>query len=118
MNIGEIYFMSLNPEDSNEIIHPYVVCKKCENEENGLTEYFVCMISTNMKKAYWPGNIILNTNEGGLQKRSIVIVSKTERVIETQKRKYIGKMSDERVIEIIEAINALDKRVINRKNEE
>ena len=102
---GDVFFASYY-EDENEIIHPCVIYELINENE-----FKICMISTNMKKAYWPGNIILNDNEAGLPKKSIVIVSKTKTAKLMNLREYIGRFSILRTEEIIKEIERLDNIV-------
>ena len=108
IELGNIYFVKTS-EDQDEIIHPYVVYEKVND-----IEYSICMISTNMKKAYWPGNIIINPDESGLPKKSIVIVSKTRIITEDKLDNCIGKIGLERLIEIQDGISGLNERIESR----
>ena len=108
---GDVFFASYY-EEENEIIHPCVIYKLINENE-----YNICMISTNMKKAYWPGNIVLNNNEAGLPKKSIVIVSKTKIVKLNNLKEYIGRFSISRTEEIINEIERLNNIVRQREKE-
>ena len=102
---GDVFFASYY-EEKNEIIHPCVIYELINENE-----FKICMISTNMKKAYWPGNIVLNDNEAGLPKKSIVIVSKTKMAKLNNLREYIGRFSILRTEEIIKEIERLNNIV-------
>ena len=108
IEIGNIYYVKTS-EDEDEIIHPYVVFKKVNERE-----YLICMISTNMEKAYWPGNIILSPDESGLPKKSIVVVSKTNCISKDKLSICIGKIGLERVNEIRNEISSLNDRIERR----
>ena len=108
ITIGDVFFASYY-EDENEIIHPCVIYKLINEDEFG-----ICMISTNMKKAYWPGNIVLNDNEAGLPKKSIVIVSKTKITKRDNLKEYIGRFSISRTEEITKEIEGLNNIVEQR----
>ena len=102
---GDVFFASYY-EEEDEIIHPCVIYELINEDE-----FKICMISTNMKKAYWPGNIVLNDNEAGLPKKSIVIVSKTKIIKLINFREYIGRFSITRTEEIIKEIERLNNIV-------
>jgi len=108
VDIGNIYYVKTS-EDEDEIIHPYVVYDKISEEE-----YAICMISTNMKKAYWPGNIIIEKEESGLPKRSIVVVSKTGIIKKDKLKNAIGRLGKERLQEVIKEIADLNNRIEGR----
>ena len=112
IELGNIYFVKTS-EDQDEIIHPYVVYEKVND-----IEYSICMISTNMKKAYWPGNIIINPDESGLPKKSIVIVSKTSIINKDKLENCIGKIGVEILIEIKNEISSLNERIESRIKKE
>ena len=108
VDIGNIYYVKTS-EDEDEIIHPYVVYDKISEEK-----YVICMISTNMKKAYWPGNIIIEKEESGLPKRSIVVVSKTRIIKKNKLNNAIGRLGKERLQEVIKEIADLNNRIEGR----
>jgi mRNA interferase MazF len=113
--IGDIFFVSIYPEYVNEIIHPYAVFEMDNEERDTERKYRMCMISTNMKKAYWPGNIVLNENEGNLSKRSILICSKTIFAREYQFKEYVGRLNENRINEIIQSIKKIDEQIEKRR---
>ena len=108
VELGNIYYVKTS-DDKDEIIHPYVVYEKIREEE-----YAICMISTNMKKAYWPGNIIIEKEESGLPKRSIVVVSKSGIIKKDKLENAIGRIGKERLLEVIKEITNLDNRIERR----
>ena len=73
------------------------------------------MISTNMKKAYWPGNIILNPDESGLPKKSIVIISKSRIISKDKIGICIGKIGQGRIDEIRKEIASLNDKIERRR---
>jgi mRNA interferase MazF len=109
LKIGDVYFSQFH-EDENEIIHPCVI-----NEIINDNEIAICMISTNMKKAYWPGNIVLNDYEAGLPKRSIVVVSKTKIIDRKNLKEYVGRFGVIRAEEIIREIKKLNESIERSK---
>jgi mRNA interferase MazF len=108
IELGNIYFIRTS-EDKDEIIHPYIIYEKINENE-----YSICMISTNMKKAYWPGNIILSKEESGLPKRSIVVVSKTVIIKKDKFEMPIGRINQERLLEVKREIANLNEKLESR----
>lgn len=53
-----------------------------------------------MSKLNFPGNILLDANEGNLEKQSIIEVSKQQNVSQTDLGEFIGKLSEERLKQI------------------
>ncbi len=97
INLGNIYWLQL--EES--VAHPYVVIRL-----SSLTAD-VCALTTNQNKSNMPGNVILDFGEGDLEKQSIVEVSKVARVNKSYLTKFVGKLSEERVEEILKGIRFL-----------
>ena len=106
---GDLYFAPFY-EDENEIVHPCVVY-----DISNKNEISICMISTNMKKAYWPGNIVLNDYEAGLPKRSIVVISKTKNIELSKLREYVGRFGKTRTDEIISEIKKFNESILRIK---
>lgn len=101
---GEIYWVKLNKNDDAEIIHPHIIILDDILNNSRIDSTIVCGISTNMKKAYGIGNILLEEGEANLKKRSIVIVSQISVVKKDQIGEYIGTLSAKRVEEIFHGI--------------
>jgi mRNA interferase MazF len=61
----------------------------------------VCALSTNLKRANEPSNVVLELGEGNLSGQSIVIVSQVSSVDKSRLGEYIGTLSGERVEQIL-----------------
>ena len=74
---GDIYWVPVLDEQGNErdITHPQIVIQDTIINNSRINSIFVCGVSTNMKKANEPGNILLEPGEGNLPKQSVVVVS-------------------------------------------
>ncbi len=55
----------------------------------------VCSLSTNMKRAYEPGNVLLGPGEGKLAKGSIVVVTQVSAVDKAALGEFIGSLGRE-----------------------
>ncbi|MBK9313845.1 MAG: type II toxin-antitoxin system PemK/MazF family toxin [Acidobacteria bacterium] len=53
------------------------------------------------------GNVLLNAKEANLSKRSVVIVTQIFTVDKSQLDEFIGKLSPNRVLQILDGINLL-----------
>ncbi|MFS8130655.1 MAG: type II toxin-antitoxin system PemK/MazF family toxin [Candidatus Dojkabacteria bacterium] len=103
MNIGDIYWL----KQSNNIAHPQVVV----NFDGDLIT--LCSITSNQNKASMPGNVVLDEGEGGLDKSSIVEVSKTIIVTIDELERYVGTLSDARIEEIMKGISFINNLLPN-----
>jgi len=97
---GDIYWIPL-PDAAKSIVHPHVILQETAINQSRISTIVVCALSTNMKRAFEPGNVLLDIGEGNLEKRSIVIVSLVSVVEKDSLGEYIGKLSQERMDSII-----------------
>ena len=96
---GEIYWIPLPNQESvgKGILHPQVILQETVINQSRISTVVVCSLSTNMKRAFEPGNVLLEIGEGNLEKRSVVIVSQVSAVEKNQIGTYIGALSRERM---------------------
>lgn len=105
IEVGGIFWIK-QPED---ISHPHVILEIWNDK---LT---VCSITTNTKKRNMPGNVTLEMGEGNLDKLSTVEVSKVNTIETSQLKDYIGKLTKERVTEILNGIGFLERTYFNNR---
>lgn len=94
---GELYWLRLD----GDIRHPCVVVQEDALNHSRLSTVVVCALTTNLKRAEWPGNLLLDAGEGGLPKHSVVEVGKVSAVEKAQLGAYIGAVSEGRVQQIM-----------------
>jgi mRNA interferase MazF len=71
----------------------------------------VCALTSSLKRASAPGNVLLDKKETNLPKDSVVNVSQIFTVDKSQLDEYIGTLSTKRVREILNGIKlVLDPR--------
>lgn len=110
MNIlqGNVYWSIVRFENNqHEIPHPYVVIQDNIINKSRVETVVVCKITTNMKKASWPGNIQLKLNEANLEKYSIVEVSQISSIKKTDLGEYIGQLSQDRIQQIYSGLKLI-----------
>ncbi len=109
INQGDIYW--IQSEDPNSelgyYMHPYVVVQDDLFNHSRIHTVIVCALTTNIKRANAPGNVLLDVDEATLQKQSIVEVSKVSSVYKTQLGDYIGSLSTQRVEQILAGVRFL-----------
>jgi mRNA interferase MazF len=74
----------------------------------------VCALSSNLQRAHEPGCVLLEDGEGGLPRRSVVVVSQIESVEKTQLGERIGSLSAERVEQILRGLRFLQRSYFQR----
>lgn len=105
---GDIYWMKLDePVDDPDYAHPYVVVQDDLLNHSRITTTVVCALSTNLKMAALPGNVLLEPGEANLEKTSVVVVSKISSVEKKQLGQYIGSLGGVRVQQILAGIRFL-----------
>jgi mRNA interferase MazF len=108
VNRGDIYW--LQPEAADDAIpHPYVVVQDDALNHSRLETVVVCALTSNLKRASLPGNVLLEAGEGSLPKQSVVEVSKISSVAKSQLGAYIGTLSQQRVEQIFAGLRFLQR---------
>lgn len=103
VNRGEIYWIS--PNETNKIesdyTHPHVVIQE---EADRL---IVCALTSNLKRAKEPGNVLLDEGEANLLKQSVIVVSQMSIVDKSQLGEYIGTLTKQRIQQVLAGIRFL-----------
>lgn len=108
---GDIYWIPIDDPDGaqSDFIHPHVVVQDDVRNRSRIETVVVCALTTNMKRAKAPGNVLLEAGEANLPKQSIVVVSQVSTVNKTQLGKYIGSLSEERIHQILAGMKFLQE---------
>ena len=100
---GDIYWVE--PDGSRGSIpghaHPHVVVQEDVFNRSRIETVIVCALTSNLKRANEPGNVLLDEGEGNLGKRSVVVVSQISSIGKAQLGARIGAVSQERVEQIL-----------------
>ena len=99
---GDVFWISeadANPEAN--YAHPYVVVQEDVFNQSRIATVIVCALTSNLNLATEPGNVLLDPDEGNLPKRSVLVVSQVSSVEKTELGDYIGKLSAERVAQVL-----------------
>ncbi len=103
---GEIYWIDLGDPigSSPGYKHPHVVIQNNVFNQSRINTVVVCVITSNLKRAKAPGNVLLNDGEGNLSKQSVVNVSQIFTIDKSELEEKIGKLSSKRVNEILAGV--------------
>ena len=103
---GDVFW--IEPDESRGSIpgspHPHVVVQDDVFNRSRVHTVIVCALTSNLKRATDPGNVLLDVGEGNLSKQSVVIVSQVSSVEKNQLGEYIGALSEERVQQILDGM--------------
>jgi mRNA interferase MazF len=103
---GDIYWVALEePIGSTPgFRHPHVVVQNDVFNSSRIHTVVVCALTSNLRRAEAPGNVLLQPGEANLPKQSVVNVSQIFTVDKQQLGDKIGSLSPARVREILEGI--------------
>ncbi|MGZ9222503.1 MAG: type II toxin-antitoxin system PemK/MazF family toxin [Anaerolineales bacterium] len=101
---GDLFWIS--PNETNSITsgynHPHVVIQ--DNPSNSVV---VCALTSNLKRAKEPGNVLLDKGEANLPRQSVVVVSHVSTVDKTQLGEHIGALAEQRIDQVQAGIRFL-----------
>jgi mRNA interferase MazF len=106
---GEIYWVDLGTTSGSEpgYHHPHIVIQNNLFNASKINTVVVCALTSNIKRAEAPGNILLNKGEANLPKKSVVNISQIYTVNKTDLVEKIGKVAEKRFNEILQGIKLL-----------
>ena len=106
INQGDVYWIELDEPTGSEpgYSHPHVVVQNNVFNASRINTVIVCALTSNIKRAEAPGNVLLEKGEANLSKQSVVLVSQIFTVDKSQLGEFIGTLSERRVRQIIEGI--------------
>ena len=106
---GDIFWVELDEPSGSEpgYRHPHVVVQNNLFNRSRINTVVVCALTSNLKRAAAPGNVLLDPGEANLPKQSVVNVSQVFTVDKSQLGVKIGALSPVRVREILDGIGLL-----------
>jgi len=104
---GEVYWVDLGaPSGSGPgLLHPHVVVQNDLFNRSRVRSVVVCALTSNLRRAEAPGNVLLDDGEAGLPRRSVVNVTQLFTVDKDDLVERIGTLSPVRVREILAGID-------------
>ncbi|WP_176233619.1 type II toxin-antitoxin system PemK/MazF family toxin [Candidatus Hakubella thermalkaliphila] len=109
INQGDIFWIELGEPSGSEpgYMHPHVVVQNNLFNQSRINTLVVCALTSNLKRAEAPGNVLLAPGEANLPKQSVVNVSQIYTVDKRDLVEKIGTLSSKRVREILDGIQLL-----------
>jgi mRNA interferase MazF len=103
---GDIYWIELDEPEGSEpgYKHPHVIVQNNLFNSSKIKTVLVCPLTTNLKRAGAPGNVLLDKKESNLPRQSVVNVSQLFTVDKAQLDEYVGTVSPKRIVEILNGI--------------
>ncbi len=106
INQGDIFWVDLGDPLGSEPAyrHPHIVIQNNLFNRSRINTVVVCALTSNLKRAMAPGNVLLEAGEANLPRQSVVNVSQIFTVDKRQLDEYIGTVSRKRMKEILAGI--------------
>ncbi len=97
---------------------PVVIIQNNVFNRSPLGTVLACALTTNLRRAKAPGNVLLDKNEADLPKQSVVVVSQVLTIDKSEMIDKIGALSKERINRILEGIRLItEPRDVNEEIE-
>ncbi|MCB9700812.1 MAG: type II toxin-antitoxin system PemK/MazF family toxin [Myxococcales bacterium] len=100
---GELYWLVADDEGGSipPIAHPHLVLQEDVFNRSRLPTVIVCALTTNLRRASEPGNVLLGEGEGDLPRRSVVVVSQLSAAPRARFDRRIGALTQARVDQVL-----------------
>jgi mRNA interferase MazF len=107
INQGDLFWIDLgNPAGSEPgYRHPHVVIQSNLFNRSRINTVVVCALTSNLRRARSPGNVLLEEGEANLPKQSVVMVTQIFTLDKRDLDEWIGTLSRRRVRQILEGIH-------------
>ena len=107
INQGDVFWVDLGepPGSSPGYRHPHVVIQNNVFNKSRINTVVVCVLTSNLKRADAPGNVLLEQGEANLPKQSVVNVSQLFTVDKRDLDEKIGTLSPNRVRQLLDGID-------------
>jgi len=109
INQGDVYWVELGEPIGSEpgYRNPHIVIQNNLFNRSRINTVVVCALTSNLKRADAPGNVLLEKGEANLPKKSVVNVSQIFTVDKIQLGEYIGSVSRAKIHQILDGIRLL-----------
>jgi mRNA interferase MazF len=109
INQGDIFWVDLREPSGSEpgYRHPHVVIQNNLFNRSRINTVVVCALTSNLKRAQAPGNVLLNKGEANLPKKSVINISQIFTVNRSDLSEKIGSLTREQFNEVHEGIKLL-----------
>ncbi len=106
---GEVYWINLDDPAGSDpgYRHPHVVIQNNLFNRSRIQTIVVCALTSNLKRAQAPGNVMLEKGEAQLSKQNVVNVSQIFTVDKQQLVVKIGALSEVRIRQILDGLQLL-----------
>jgi mRNA interferase MazF len=109
INQGDIFWIDFDDPSGSEpgYRHPHVVIQNNLFNRSLINTVVVCALTSNLKRANAPGNVLLDKGEANLPKKSVINISQIFTVNKSDLSEKIGSLTRERFSQVYEGIKLL-----------
>jgi mRNA interferase MazF len=106
VNQGDVFWIDFGKPSGSEpgYRHPHVVIQNNVFNRSRINTVVVCALTSNLKRAKAPGNVLLDKGEANLPKKSVVNISQIFTVNKSDLAEKIGSLSRSRFYQVLEGI--------------
>lgn len=106
---GDIFWIDLEDPTGLEpgFRHPHVVIQNNLFNRSRIDTVVVCLLTSTLRLARVPGNVLLEKGEGNLPKQSVVNVSQLDTVDKVDLVEWIGVLSEKRIRQILDGLRLI-----------
>lgn len=110
---GDVYWIDLDEPTGSEpgYRHPHVVIQNDVFNASQIGTVIVCALTSNLRRAASPGNVLLEKGEANLPKPSVVNVTQVQTVDKEMLVEWIGQLSERRVQQILAGLRLATERI-------
>jgi mRNA interferase MazF len=116
INQGDIFWLKVENVDALEadIPHPHVVIQDNVLNHSRIHTVVMCTLTSNLKKASLPGNVLLDAGEANLPRRSVVESAKVSTIDKAHLGEYVGSLTEARIHQILAGMRFLQRSFFTR----
>jgi mRNA interferase MazF len=106
---GDVFWINFGEPTGSEpgYRHPHVVIQNNLFNRSRINTVVVCVLTSNLKRAAAPGNVLLNKGEANLPQKSVVNISQIFTVNKNDLSEKIGTLTKTRLHQILNGIRLL-----------
>jgi mRNA interferase MazF len=103
---GDIFWVDLGAPRGSEpgYRHPHLIIQNNVFNQSRINTVVVCALTSNLKRAAAPGNVLLKKGEANLPKDSVVNISQIITVNKTDLLEKIGSLSPGRLNSVLDGV--------------
>lgn len=106
---GDVYCVDLGEPSGSEpgFRHPHLVIQNNVFNRSQISTVVVCSLTSNLRRAESPGNVLLEEGEANLPKSSVVNITQIFTVNKQDLVEKIGSLSPDRMSQVLKGIELL-----------